>query len=243
MSVASDMLERFDKTEISKGLERFKQPKVIAFLNPKGGVGKTTCVINIATCLTIKGYRVAVIDTDPQPSITNWNSKNLAQFDIFDANGEKDIYEARKLKGYDFIIIDGAAALSVITSASVMVSHLVIVPVSPSPLDYSASGAVISVVDTMRQRSTDLEARFLITRYNPRAAMTAKLRRSIEGSGVKKFRTAIAARQSFVKTLVDNKTIFDSDDGNAKGEIGMVTEEILTFFRNQDNKGAKHGAQ
>lgn len=47
--------------------------KIISFLNPKGGSGKTTAVINVATALTKQGYHLAVVDTDPQMSLTNWS--------------------------------------------------------------------------------------------------------------------------------------------------------------------------
>src|SRR6478609_1846050 len=38
----------------------------IAFVSEKGGVGKSTCVLNVADCLARRGLRVLVVDTDPQ---------------------------------------------------------------------------------------------------------------------------------------------------------------------------------
>ena len=44
--------------------------KIIAFMNQKGGTGKTTSALNVGACLSHKGYKVLLIDTDPQGHLT-----------------------------------------------------------------------------------------------------------------------------------------------------------------------------
>ena len=48
-----------------------KLPRVITVANQKGGVGKTTTVVNIATCLAETGKRVLIVDFDPQANATS----------------------------------------------------------------------------------------------------------------------------------------------------------------------------
>lgn len=55
--------------------------KVISVLSQKEGSGKNTLSINIARCLQLKGFDVALIDTDPQASAREWNA--LASDDFF----------------------------------------------------------------------------------------------------------------------------------------------------------------
>ena len=49
---------------------------IISILNPKGGCGKTNIAINIAHSFQNKGYKVLLVDSDPQGSARDWNAEN-----------------------------------------------------------------------------------------------------------------------------------------------------------------------
>src|SRR6266567_6251671 len=55
------------RTKTTKGAQL---PKVIAFANQKGGVAKTTTTLNLGVALKEKGFRVLVVDLDPQGNLT-----------------------------------------------------------------------------------------------------------------------------------------------------------------------------
>ena len=62
--------------------------KVVSIINYKGGVGKTTITANLGTELACRGYRVLLIDADPQCSLT---------FSFFNSSDQLDWFEEKEL--------------------------------------------------------------------------------------------------------------------------------------------------
>lgn len=109
----------------------------ISFVHTKGGVGKTTCSLLLATAVARRGISVEVLDADPQASASRWSE--VANFRADGLDFPVIRISAKALYGYrsscEWEIIDTPPGQASEIQAAIDTSDLVIVPTHPSPID------------------------------------------------------------------------------------------------------------
>ena len=136
-----------------------KKIKIISLLNLKGGVGKTTLCINLASMFKKKKMKPLVIDLDPQKSASIWAQQKGSDFPIEVLPLSLESGPTKFKKELDacileytpsVLLIDNPPELDSTSQCSCLLSDLVLIPVSPSPLDIWAAEKAIQVVKEAR---------------------------------------------------------------------------------------------
>src|SRR5258708_3292086 len=124
---------------------------VIAIASQKGGCGKTTLAGHLAVeAEKVGAGPVALIDTDPQGSLSGWWNARVEKSPAFAKVGVFDLVNALehlKEQGIRLVVIDTPPAISDSISHVIAHADLVIVPTRPSPHDLRAVGATVDMVE------------------------------------------------------------------------------------------------
>lgn len=124
---------------------------IVALLNQKGGVGKTTLATHIAGELALRGQNVILLDADPQGSALDWTQRRSQQGlpRLFSAVGlarETLHQEAPELaRRADHVIIDGPPRIAALARSALLAADRVLIPVQPSPYDLWASAEMVNL--------------------------------------------------------------------------------------------------
>jgi chromosome partitioning protein len=134
---------------------------IIALLNQKGGVGKTTLAVHIATGLSQRGEKILLLDTDRQGSAMDWaaNRETPPLFPVVGLPKPTVHRELPKLAGdYAHVVIDSPPHANDVARSVIMASDLILIPVQPSPYDVWATKDTVDLINEAAPLREDLKS-------------------------------------------------------------------------------------
>lgn len=208
---------------------------ILAIINEKGGVGKTTLSTNLGRGLQRAGHSVLLVDGDPQGSMRDWfaaapEDNDLPPVVAMDRPAQfKDIKQVAK--GYDWVIVDGAPSVEDLAIAAIKSADLVLIPVQPSPYDIWAAESLVDLVKA-RQEVTDgfPAAAFVVSRQIVGTKLAGEIREALEAYELPIANAFTCQRVAYASSAAVGKTVYEQDGGeSAAAEIEKMVEEILEW--------------
>ena len=196
---------------------------IIAFIQPKGGAGKSTSALMLATELA-KGAKVIVIDADPNAPIAKWSNRGegASNLVVVQAGKEDSIFDLieEAEKKSTFVIVDTEGVADLQAAYAVSASDFVIIPSQGSALDQdNAAKAIKLIKDQERHIRRKIPHAVLFTRVNAaiRSRGMAAAESQLTEHGIDVFETRIIEREAFKAIFSFNTTIDNLDPVQVSG--------------------------
>lgn len=217
-------------------------PQILAFVNQKGGVGKSTGAVHAADRFARKGKSVILVDADGQQSSSQWvaelkeSSPKLKLSSLAIINPEELFDRLPKLtEECDLVVVDGPAKSNEITKAILARCHLALIPCRESIVELRSSGDILRLIRQVRElRGEFPKAAVYMTQVKSGTVLLKEAQDALgEEPTIPLMKSIIYDRQVFKDAPGQANTVFGMGGKSAKDAAklyeSLFTEAIKLF--------------
>jgi chromosome partitioning protein len=203
--------------------------KVIALVGNKGGAGKTTLAINLASVLNESGPTL-LLDADPQGSSLTWCNiaGETCMLDVGDGSAGLSGH-VNDQADYAYCVIDCPPSVqSEQTREALRICDVALIPVQPSPLDLWASVHIESEINEAKAVNEGIRALLVINQSEPRTRLSRMTREVIDELSLPAAETAIRRRVAHRNAILEGRSVtqMGSRGAAAAEELRELIKEL-----------------
>ena len=211
---------------------------IVALLNQKGGVGKTTLALHLAGEWARQGRRVILVDADPQGSALDWSEQRAKEclprlFGIVGLARDTLHREAPELaRDVDHLVIDGPPRVTGLMRSALLAADVVLVPAQPSPFDGWASGEMLKLIDEAHVFRPQLIARFVLNRCAASTVIARETTEALADHEPPALAARIGQRVAFADAARTGRLVAELDGASAAAhEVTALAREVEALGR------------
>jgi len=204
--------------------------KTVAITSQKGGTGKTTTAVHLATAATLTGYHAVVIDLDPQGSAATWgDDRGEAAPEVISGQASRlnVLLESAAKEGFDLVVVDTGPAADAASRRSAELADLVLIPCRPSAFDLKAIRTTLDLVEATRTPA------FVVLNAAPiRSRAVDEARDVVTGLAGKVAPVVICQRAAYGHSVIVGRTAQEFEpDGKAAEEVEALWDWVKTELK------------
>lgn len=206
---------------------------IFTVAHTKGGVGKTTTAIHLATMLAKRGQTL-LIDADPQASSASWaawrrDSGRDPSPTTTVLNGKAVLTEGKVLsQGFTSTVVDAGGRDSGGLRSALLLAERAIIPVGASNLDAAAMTDLLEIVELTKEYNPTLDVRVLLARIDPRTRDADEMLSYLKDQGLKVFTARITERVAYRRTIGEGAIVEEvAKDAQAVAEMQAFFKEAV----------------
>ena len=195
--------------------------KIVAVISQKGGAGKTTLAVHLATAASAAGRTAAIIDLDPQATAASWGDRRVNDMpEVVSGQAVRlpALVKAAEDNGADFLVLDTAPNADQTASLAARAADLVLIPCRPAAFDLEAIETTL-----MLAKAAGRTAYVVLNAVPPRSAIGKEAAAGLTGRGTQVAPNFLTHRAAFAHGVIDGRTAQEFEpSGKAAQEIDQL---------------------
>jgi chromosome partitioning protein len=196
--------------------------KTVAIVSQKGGAGKTTIAVHLATAAAAAGHAAAIIDLDPQGTAASWGDRRQAAApEVVSGQAVRlpILVDAAKAASADLLVLDTAPNADQTALRAAQVADLVLVPCRAATFDLEAIKTTLTLAQIAQKPSF-----VVLNAVPPRSGIGREAAEGLEGQGAHVAPVMLSQRAAFAHGVIDGRTAQEFEPG------GKAAEEVDRLY-------------